>query len=398
MPESTGKPRGLITDPAERKARRVEKQTTILQWLADEGWSTEAILARAAGLAAPSAIRRTFTELEGRKLIRRASLGIVGPEFRVWGITKDGIGGLPPVIDGPQPSPFDPSKLAPGQAKHHLIRQELRLSAEATGWTNWRRQRRAIPKAGRGQPPYVPDVIATRPDGLVVAIEVELTTKTPARYRKIGNIHVEAVTLNQIAGVYYVGPEAVIEAVRRLLPAGAAERCIFVTVDKWPPQVKPSDFKPIAHKSASRPHAPQQPPTVQTVPAASIDADGRVEWIKPDDFDDLLPGSVIQAAAERFAKRASRNDLVWLADPNAGGFDDWSEVALRVGIGPGLLSALYDTTSNCPISEEFETAVYRLAGVDEGQLREEIEAARQRLVDAKKPPAPPAKRGLFSRK
>lgn len=231
----------LISDPAARAHAQAEKRRKILAFLGDEVWTSAAILGRVAGIQARQAVHRTLTALEADGLIHRAPAPVLrGQGVTVWGLTAQGRALCPDAAPiGPT---FEPSKLRLERVPHQLMLQELRLVAEAAGWTDWTRGE-ALGKDVAVRP----DALVTRPDGHRVALEAERSVKTPKRYQSVIAAHLAAIQGRQWVGVYYVSPPLIAGGLARIfdaiqaLPGGAAfgpvqrSRIKILTPDQWPP-------------------------------------------------------------------------------------------------------------------------------------------------------------------
>lgn len=239
----------LISDPTERQRAAEEKRARLLRFLRDETWSTAQILQRVAGLKSRQAISSTLRQMERDKLVRRQELRIAGLNNVVaWGITPHGMAMSWDDSEEMEQRPvFEPSRLTLTRVPHQIDLQTARLQAEAAGWTGWERGERQG-KSERGR--ITPDAVATRPDGVRVAIEIERTIKTSKRYQQIIAQHLGAIQGKEWLGVYYVCPGNIAHRLQRLF--GVIEylpwqgdrvpfephlrrRFQFVALDEFPP-------------------------------------------------------------------------------------------------------------------------------------------------------------------
>ncbi|MGP9648819.1 MobC family replication-relaxation protein [Halomonas sp. AOP42-C2-23] len=205
----------LISDPAARKRAAEEKRARLLAFLRDETWSTAPILQQVAGLQSRQAISTTLRQLERDQLVRRKPLTIAGLNNVVaWGITPHGLAMSWDDADDMEQRPvFEPSRLTLTRVPHQIDLQTARLAAEAAGWTDWQRgERQGKSEKGR----ITPDAVATRPDGVRVAIEIERTIKTQKRYQQIIAGHLNAIQSGDWKGVYYVCPDNLARRLQRL--------------------------------------------------------------------------------------------------------------------------------------------------------------------------------------
>lgn len=195
----------LISSPAERAERAARKRWLVLRFLRDETWSELGILERVMGLKAREAAHRTLVKMEQENLIKRRTVSFVARmSLTVWGITPHGLAHAwdkhEPYEDRPH---FEPSKLALSRVQHHLTLQQVRLSMENAGWREW------FKGEGLGFKVKIrPDAVALRPDGLRVAIEVELTVKTRKRYQEIVRNHLMLIRQGGWDAVLYLSDSA----------------------------------------------------------------------------------------------------------------------------------------------------------------------------------------------
>jgi hypothetical protein len=203
----------MISDPAERQARALAKRSAVLNFLAEEVWSSAAVLGTIAGLHARQAVHRLLSSMEKEETIRRAASPVLaGQGTTLWGITPQGRAltlGVDPL--GPV---FEPSKLSLQTVPHSLALQAIRLQCESEGWTNWTRGERLGKNA-----PIRPDAIATTPQGHRVAVECERTIKTPKRYKSIILAHLRAIQAGKWIGVYYMASPSVAMGLERIFAA-----------------------------------------------------------------------------------------------------------------------------------------------------------------------------------
>lgn len=232
----------LISDPAIRAARARTKREAVLIFLAKEVWSSAGILGQVAGVNSRQGIHRMLVTMEQAGEIRRATAPILaGQGITIWGIMPHGLA-LAPVEEAGG-TYFQPSKLSIERVPHQLALQKLRLAAEAMGWRSWVRGELL------GTSPNIrPDALVSRPDGNIVAIECELTTKTTKRYQRILFEHLQAIRAGRWTGVYYVTPPALAPGLTRLFAAidvlpGAVPfddtrraRFKILPIDAFPPQ------------------------------------------------------------------------------------------------------------------------------------------------------------------
>lgn len=194
-------------------ARAEAKRVAVLEFLAEEVWSSQAILGQIVGLQARQAAHRLLSRMEGEGTIRRAAAPILaGQGITLWGITPQGRAVT--LSASPLGPVFEPSKLSLQTVPHSLALQVIRLRCEAEGWTNWTRGERL------GKNVLIrPDAIAITPQGHRVAVECERTIKTSKRYQSILLAHLRAIQAGQWVGVYYMAPPAIAAGLERMFGA-----------------------------------------------------------------------------------------------------------------------------------------------------------------------------------
>lgn len=214
MEETKEKPKGLILDPVERMVKRDEKRHQILRFLRDETWSTADILGHVAGIGTRQGVHKTLAAMERDELIKRHKMPIVGRiDLTVWGITPHGLGMAidlsEPFEDRPS---FEPSRLALSRVPHQVDLQKTRITAEAAGWSEWKRGERLGFKT-----PIRPDAIALHPNKQArIAFEVERTVKTRKRYQQILADHLSQIHARQWDAVFYLCGEDIAPRVQKI--------------------------------------------------------------------------------------------------------------------------------------------------------------------------------------
>ena len=215
----------MISDPAARQQRALEKRAAILRFLAQEIWSTAPILGQMVGLKDRQPVQRLLNAMEKEGSLRRACISsdIDDRALTVWGITTQGRL-VSPAADPLGPI-FEPSRLTPSTMPHSLGLQGIRLRCEAAGWTDWDRMPGAFnPKAGD----HRPDATVRTVGGKLVAIEYERSIKTAKRYQQIISAHLRSIEHGRWLGVFYICPPSLAQGLPRLfaairtLPGGVA--------------------------------------------------------------------------------------------------------------------------------------------------------------------------------
>lgn len=204
----------LISDPRARAEAVATKRRAILRFLRDETWSIPEVLGQVAGIASRQGIHATLKAMERDELVRSHSMPIAGRRaLPTWGITPHGLAFAWDDAEDMEDRPrFEPSRVTLSRVPHQIDLQRARLAAEAAGWTDWQRGERL-----GFSPPTRPDAIAVNPSGVVLAIEVERTIKTRARYQQILAQHLEAIRGNRWQGVIYLSPAGMPDRLRRVV-------------------------------------------------------------------------------------------------------------------------------------------------------------------------------------
>lgn len=192
----------LIYKRKERSKKVEMNRRLVLRFLRDEIWTTTEVLGPVVGFKKRETINKTLIHMEQDKLIQKHTLPIAGRHaITVWGITPHGLALSWDEHEEYEDRPhFEPSRLNLSRVPHQLNLQKIRLALEKAGWSEWVRGERLGFK-----PKIRPDAIATRPDGLRVAIEVELVIKTRRRYQVIIRDHLMQIRKGEWQAVLYLG-------------------------------------------------------------------------------------------------------------------------------------------------------------------------------------------------
>ena len=158
-----------------------EPEMRFLKFIYDETWTHIDIVQELLPDIQPQEVDELLQRMESEKLIRRLPVeSSYSPYAMVWGITAPGCRHALQFVEVAVERPsFRKSMVNPITLNHHLDLQRLRLKATAAHWSKWRIGDRGRPS---GKDVKHPDAIATRPDGCVVAIELERTIKVVNRY------------------------------------------------------------------------------------------------------------------------------------------------------------------------------------------------------------------------
>lgn len=196
----------LITSPGERALRREEKRWAVLRFLRQHLWSTQDILQHVLGLESRQATHKTLTQLESELVLRRHTIHALGGPLTLWGITPHGQAmAFIPAQETLISAYFEPSRVSEQNIRHQLDLQQLRLKAEASGWSEWIDGDRIGSIGSKGKRP---DAIATDTEGRRVAVECERTMKTAKRYEQILVSYLLALKANTISRVIWASPNA----------------------------------------------------------------------------------------------------------------------------------------------------------------------------------------------
>lgn len=238
------------TTYAQRMARAVAKRQMLLDFLASETWTTIEIVKRLLRCEHGTA-HRTLQAAVRDKLIRAEPVG----RYTLYGITGAGLA---------ETDLFTMPEYEFGHVREHLIEhtlatQHARVEAEAMGWSKWTPARRLFSRGDEGEQRKtlrksgvkLPDAIVTRPDGRLVAIEIERTPKSRRRYGGVIANHIVAFIARRYDLVHYISPTGKAEALNRifdsitavrmdgqLMPLTDAHRSRFrfFNLSDWPPK------------------------------------------------------------------------------------------------------------------------------------------------------------------
>jgi len=166
------------------------KQERVLQWLADEVFTSQRVLQDVLGLQR-NAVRKTVDAMLKARLVDVHEVSYLDFSFRVVVLTPHGA-----ALAGRPGEHFEQGRIAESSIAHALDLQRVRVQLEQQGWTGWKAER-ALRKLAEAEVrskvpdderlwPKVPDAVAVAPkSGLTVAIEIERTIKTLKTYELI---------------------------------------------------------------------------------------------------------------------------------------------------------------------------------------------------------------------
>jgi DNA-binding MarR family transcriptional regulator len=173
-------PRTLAYEQSHRKTRDV------LSFLRTSVYSTEPLLGQVMRIKHRSTVHNALVRLEQAGLIRRAPIRTAMASVTLWGITSEGQQLATPSGEEISPLTFNISKVSVSRLDHYLSLQQIRITGERFGWTEFiycDRETRANPDKAESKYNVRPDLTALDPHGRRVAIECELSLKSPARYK-----------------------------------------------------------------------------------------------------------------------------------------------------------------------------------------------------------------------
>ena len=174
---------GLGMPHAARLARAQEKRVLVVNFLADEGWSSKGVIQELLGLSYPTT-HALLKAMVAEGLLRQKTMFVPGRsgarQVMLYGITAHGLVAAD-CMENMRRQPWDAAKTSPLAVPHQLLTQQMRLKAERLGWMSWVPARRLI---GLGLA-KLPDAQAVTLEGMVVGIEIERHLKTPKRYEAV---------------------------------------------------------------------------------------------------------------------------------------------------------------------------------------------------------------------
>ncbi|HET6844856.1 MAG TPA: hypothetical protein VFK06_24715 [Candidatus Angelobacter sp.] len=180
----------LLTHKETRERNR-EKALLVLRFLRTSIYSTAELLGEVMGVKSRNGIFETLQGMERKQLLRHQSFQEFTGTFTLWGITPAGQQAC--LQDGEEPVAvfFNTSKVSLANLQHYLSLQQIRIRAEAHGWTAFTYcDRRPVNKIKTAQDEDTinekirPDMLALTPQNRKVAIESERTLKWPPRYKE----------------------------------------------------------------------------------------------------------------------------------------------------------------------------------------------------------------------
>ncbi|MFA0212819.1 MobC family replication-relaxation protein [Vibrio artabrorum] len=183
------------------RQRGMEREMIVLQFLHQEIYSDfknfMALLK-----SAKSHTSALLKRMVNKKLIEKHVVELDTNTVSLWGITDEGILRVNDIDNAPFYS-FTPSRFSIVTLNHTLMNQRVFIALQHIHWKNWLNADRRL-FSEKYSVDHRPDAIVTSPVGTVMAIETELTFKTPARYRSIMKSHIQAKSKGFWQHVIYV--------------------------------------------------------------------------------------------------------------------------------------------------------------------------------------------------
>ncbi|WP_299141131.1 MobC family replication-relaxation protein [uncultured Vibrio sp.] len=181
--------------------RAREKEMIVLQFLHQEiysGFNNFIALLKLPKSHTSALLKRMVKN----KLIERHIVTLDTNTMSLWGITDEGILRVNDIDNAPLYS-FTSSRFSIVTLNHTLMNQRVFIALHHIHWKNWLNADRQL-FSEKYCVDHRPDAIVTSPVGTVMAIETELTFKTPARYRSIMKSHIQAKSKGFWQHVIYV--------------------------------------------------------------------------------------------------------------------------------------------------------------------------------------------------
>jgi hypothetical protein len=172
--------RAVAYEQSRRKVRDV------LSFLRTSIYSTEPLLGQVMRIKDRSTIHHSLVRMEQSEFVRRAPVHVAMSSLTLWGITAEGQRFITPPGQDTSAITFNTSKISVSRLDHYLSLQQIRIIGQNAGWTHFVYcDREAKAKLIKAESKYNirPDLTAIDSQGRKVAIECELSLKSPARYK-----------------------------------------------------------------------------------------------------------------------------------------------------------------------------------------------------------------------
>lgn len=196
------KPTTQLMPIDQAKQRNAEKTYKLLMFLHRYKWSHQDVLQKLLKLNSRQAIHKTLKQMQRCRLISKQVIEKeYGAPVIIWAITAHGINQCLELNEQcDKVYAFELSKFKVVQLHHRLDTQLVQIKAESAGWRN-------LSVSGFNKKGFQkPDLIGTRPDGKIIAFEVERTQKQISRYGKIIVSHLTARKQGYWDEIYYLMP------------------------------------------------------------------------------------------------------------------------------------------------------------------------------------------------
>jgi len=203
MKKSADSGDNLIHSYSERMLKKTQNEQTILRFLKDEKFSTAEILSKLLGFKMVSPIYSTLNRMVKNGVLSTYPIThFFIQTVNLYGITQQGITRSLNDNDNPfRIRPFEPSKINLNTLRHRLDIQRISIEANKQGY-NWCSLNNI--KLNKGA--KYPDGLM-RKDGIVYAIEVEKTPKSPRRYKEIIEQYINQMSVSGWKKIIYLFPD-----------------------------------------------------------------------------------------------------------------------------------------------------------------------------------------------
>jgi len=218
----------LIADPKQRKLRAEQKEALVLVFLRDEIYSSTAVLAIEMGIGERGA-RNVLNRMADKQLLIKDEVKFMANKaLPLWGITSTGImhNLEPEDVEHISLRHHKPQRVSPLTIEHTLdvqrCRQYLLHKVLCKDWIPTRllpghNQKRSSGLRWLAYPDGIVQYPSRKGDYMPVALEIERTRKTPARYVQIIWGHLENIRKEHYYRViYYCQTQKAADSLRAL--------------------------------------------------------------------------------------------------------------------------------------------------------------------------------------
>lgn len=185
------------------KRRGREKEHMLLSILHTEKFINFKNLQLLLSISDKSNTYKLLKKLTNKGYLVKHIVKLPSGNITLWGITQAAL----TDIDSPEyasPIAFEPSKINFTNLNHRLLTQRTRFFLHHLNWGSWQPADSYVFKEKFKSVTHRPDAVMTSPKGIDVALEIELTLKSPTRYRSIIKSHILALQKKQWSHVIYV--------------------------------------------------------------------------------------------------------------------------------------------------------------------------------------------------